>query len=312
MTDTPYLVHGVFWPAPPEAPGAPGAAPVLRLQATDGTFFETALDDGTRLGFRLAAEGKSCLGHHRVHGPGRRDHILCKGRSPAARGLQCERCFVADDFRLMHDFHRGGGVPPGLRSYLMQPHWLYVATFANGASKVGTASDLRKWQRLAEQGAVAASYIARAADGRVVRVLEDLVTRDGGLPQQVRSAAKAAALAAPAPANQLSSRNTTLAEEARRILSSAEEDGFEVVREIWSRPPLAGRLCSGTARHTYPHVLDSGAHGFTVRSVCGSFLLATLEDTELEFVMDLGRLKGRTIELGEHRSEVPAVQEALF
>jgi hypothetical protein len=284
----------------------------LRLQATDGTFFETALDDGTRLGFRLAAEGKSCLGHHRVHGPGRRDHILCKGRSPAARGLQCERCFVADDFRLMHDFHRGGGVPPGLRSYLMQPHWLYVATFANGASKVGTASDLRKWQRLAEQGAVAASYIARAADGRVVRVLEDLVTRDGGLPQQVRSAAKAAALAAPAPANQLSSRNTTLAEEARRILSSAEEDGFEVVREIWSRPPLAGRLCSGTARHTYPHVLDSGAHGFTVRSVCGSFLLATLEDTELEFVMDLGRLKGRTIELGEHRSEVPAVQEALF
>jgi hypothetical protein len=198
---------------------------------------------------------------------------------------------VADDFRLMHDFHRGGGVPPGLRSYLMQPHWLYVATFANGASKVGTASHLRKWQRLAEQGAVAASYIAHAADGRVVRVLEDLVTRDGGLPQQVRSAAKAAALAAPAPANQVSSRNTALAEEARRLLSSADEDGFEVVRETWSRPPLAGRLCSATARHTYPHALDSGAHGFTIRSVCGSFVLATLDNAELEFVLDLGRSK---------------------
>jgi hypothetical protein len=312
VTDTPYLVHGVFWPAPPKPPGAPGASPVLRLEAPDGTFVETALDDGTRLGFRLAAEGKSCLGHHRVHGPARRDRILCKGRTPAARGHQCDRCFVADDFRLMHDFHRGGGVPPGLRSYLMQPHWLYVATFANGASKVGTASDLRKWQRLAEQGAVAASYIAHAADGRVVRILEDQVRRDGGLPQQVRSAAKAAALAAPAPADRLSSRNTALAEEARRLLSSADEDGFEVVKETWSRPPLAGRLCSGTARHTYPHALDSGAHGFTIRSVCGSFVLAALDNADLEFVLDLGRLKGRTIELGEHRSEIPAVQEALF
>ncbi|VXB70250.1 conserved hypothetical protein [Arthrobacter sp. 9AX] len=312
MTDTPYLVHGVFWPAPPEQAGAPGAPPVLRLQAPDGTFLETALDDGTRLGFRLAAGRKSCLGHHRVHGPARRDHVLCRNQSPAARGHQCERCFVADEFRLMHEFHRGGGVPPGLRSYLMQPHWLYVATFANGASKVGTASDLRKWQRLAEQGAVAASYVARAADGRVVRILEDLVTRDGGLPQQVRSAAKAAALAAPAPADRLSSHNAALADDARRLLSTAGETGFEVVQETWKRPGLAGRLCSVTARHPYPHELDAGAHGFTIRSVCGPFVLATLEGTDLEFVLDLGRLKGRTIELGEHRSEVPAVQEALF
>lgn len=310
MTDTPYLVHGVFWPAAEDS--ANGAPPVLRLQAPDGTFRETALDDGSRLGFRLAAEGKSCLGHHRVHGPGHRDHVLCRNQSPSVRGHQCERCFVADDFRLMHDFHRGGGVPPGLRSYLMQPHWLYVATFANGASKVGTASDLRKWQRLAEQGAVAASYIARAADGRVVRILEDLVTRDGGLPQQVRSAAKAAALAAPAPAEQLTAHNTALADDARRLLSRADEDGFEVVTETWNRPQLAGRLCSGSARHTYPHGLAAGTHGFTVRSVCGSIVLAALDDSGLEFVLDLGRLKGRTIEPGEHTSEVPAVQEALF
>jgi hypothetical protein len=29
-------------------------------------------------------------------------------------------------------------------------------------------------------------------------------------------------------------------------------------------------------------------------------------------VVDLGRLKGRSIELGQYSSEVPAVQEALF
>ena len=310
MTDTRYLVHGVFWPAADDF--ANGAPPVLRLQAPDGTFQETALDDGIRLGVRLAAEGKSCLGHHRVHGPARRDHVLCAGRLPSARGHQCERCFVADDFRLMHDFHRDGRVPPGLLSYLMQPHWLYVATFANGASKVGTASNLRKWQRLAEQGAVVASYIARAADGRIVRILEDLVTRDGGLPQQVRSAAKAGALAEPAPAALLQAHNLALAATARRVISDSGHEGFELVDEAWGRPGLAERLCSASPRHAYPHSLASGMHGFTIRSVCGSFVLARLGGTDLDFVVDLSQLKGRTIELGDYSSEVPAVQEALF
>ena len=209
MTDTRYLVHGVFWD------GAAGrgrrsttaAAPVMRLQDPAGGFRELTLDAGSRLGFRVAAEGKFCLGHHRVHGPADRDHVLCPAKAPAAKGNQCERCFVVDDSRLIHDFHRGGGVPPGLRAYLMQQHWLYVATFADGASKVGTASNLRKWNRLAEQGAVVARYVARADDGRVVRILEDMLTRDAGLPQQVRSAAKAAALVAPAPAVELDALN---------------------------------------------------------------------------------------------------------
>ena len=220
MTDTRYLVHGVFWDAGPavaaEAGTPDGGHPVMRLQDPDGGFTELPLDAGTRLGFRLAAAGKHCLGHHKVHGPADRDHVLCPDRAPAAKGSQCERCFVVDDSRLIHDFHRGGRVPPGLRAYLMQPHWLYIATFANGASKVGTAANLRKWKRLAEQGAVVARYVARADDGRVVRNLEDLVTRDAGIPQQIRSAAKAAALTGPAPAVELDDRNSRLAAERPR------------------------------------------------------------------------------------------------
>ncbi len=107
---------------------------------------------------------------------------------------------------------------------------------------------------------MAASYVARAADGRVVRILEDLVTRDGGLPQQVRSAAKAAALAAPAPASRLSAHNAALATTARHVIS---------------------------------------------------FVPAALGDADLEFVVDLGQLQGRTIELGYYSSDVP-VQDALF
>jgi hypothetical protein len=317
VTDTRYLVHGVFWDGPPPVP-APGAAqpdggqPALRLQDPAGVFTALALDAGTRLGFRLAAAGKSCLGHHKVHGPADRDHIPCPVRAAATKGSQCERCFVLDDSRLIHDFHRGGRVPVGLRAYLMQPHWLYVATFANGATKVGTASQLRKWNRLAEQGAVVARYVARADDGRVVRLLEDLVTRDAGLPQQVRAAAKAAALVAPAAAVELDALNGRLAGKARTLLAGAGGDGFEVLNERWERPKLSAAACAPAARHAYPHDLGAGRHGFRIESLSGSVALAALDGSELEFVVNLGQLKARTIDLGDYGSAVPAVQEALF
>jgi len=217
-----------------------------------------------------------------------------------------------DDSRLIHDFHRGGRVPPGLRAYLMQPHWLYVATFANGASKVGTASHLRKWNRLAEQGAVVARYVARAEDGRVVRLLEDMITREAGLPQQVRAAAKAAALLAPAAAVDLDALNGRLAGEVRTLLAGAGGEGFAVVDERWVRPQLSAKACAPAARHAYPHDLGAGTHGFRIDSLSGSIALAALDGSGLDFVVNLGQLKARVIELGDHGSDVPAVQESLF
>jgi hypothetical protein len=328
VTDTRYLVHGVFWdawpdepaasagseePAAPDADAEPGRGrPAMRLQDPDGGFTELPLDAGTRLGFRVTADGKHCLGHHKVHGPADRDHVLCPARAPAVKGSQCERCFVVDDSRLIHDFHRGGHVPPGLRAYLMQPHWLYIATFATGASKVGTAANLRKWKRLAEQGAVVARYVARAADGRVVRILEDLVTRDAGVPQQVRSAAKAAALTGPAPAGELDALNSRLALGVRGLLAGAGGGGFEVVDERWLRPGLSDAACAPAIRHAYPHALSEGAHGFRIDALSGSVALARLDGADLDFVVNLAQLKARTIELGDHGSDVPAVQEALF
>jgi hypothetical protein len=314
VADSRYLVHGVFWDGP--AVGGAGVRPVLRLQDPAGALTAIPLDAGSRLGFRVTGRGKSCLGHHKVHGPADRDHILCPALAPAVKGSQCERCFMLDDSRLIHDFHRGGRVPPGLRGYLMQRHWLYVATFAKGASKVGTAAELRKWTRLAEQGAVVARYIARAEDGRVVRILEDLVTRDAGLPQQVRSAAKAAALVAPAGAVELDALNARLADAARQVLAGAGLAGFKTVDERWARPALADSACDTAGvpaeRHAYPHELAAGAHGFRISSLSGSAALAGLDGTELDFVVNLGQLKARAIELGDYGSEVPAVQEALF
>ena len=136
MTDTRYLVHGVFWDGPPaSATEYDGGAPVLRLQSPSGDFRQLSLDPGARLGFHVVEPFRSCLGHLRVHSSTRRDHILCTTGAPASRGKQCERCFMLDESRLIHDFHRGGRVTPGLRDYLMQEHWLYVATFAAAAAR---------------------------------------------------------------------------------------------------------------------------------------------------------------------------------
>jgi hypothetical protein len=313
VTDTRYLVHGVFWDgAPAQWLGHDGGSPVLRLQPPSGDLREVSLEPGAKLGFAVADHGRFCLGHYKVHSASSRDHILCPASAPAVKGKQCERCFVLDHSRLIHDFHRGGRVPDGLRTYLLQDHWLYVATFAGGASKVGTASHLRKWNRLAEQGAVVARYVAQAEDGRVVRILEDMVTRESGLAQQVRSAAKAEALAGPQPAAAVDAINERHAAAVRTLLGHAAVEGFSIVDEGWVRPAQAAGLCAPTARHAYPHPLDHGHHGFGITALSGTNALASLAGTDAAFVVNLGRLAARTIVLGDFASAAPAVQESLF
>ncbi|VXC70210.1 conserved hypothetical protein [Arthrobacter sp. 9V] len=303
------LVHGVAWDSP---------SPTLRLFTADSEFTDVALAQGSALGLRVIP-GLWCLGHTKVHGPGDRTHVPCRSGSAAERGKQCGACFARDDSRLMHDFHRGTSVPTGLRAYLMQPHWLYVATFANGATKVGTASAPRKWNRLAEQGAVHASYVAHAEDGRVVRVLEDMVTRELGLVQQVRSASKAAGLVEPRSGVELLALNRQHSGRVRELLGGLAVTGYAVVEEEWERPALAEQLCgaAGARRHPYPATFDAGGHGLRIRSLSGPIALAGLPDAagnevEGSFVADLGALKGRKIEFGPHTTEIPALQDSLF
>ncbi|MCP2047717.1 UNVERIFIED_ORG: hypothetical protein J3D58_001789 [Paenarthrobacter nicotinovorans] len=291
----------------------------MRLWSPEPEFTDVALARGSALGLRVFP-GLWCLGHTKVHGPGDRTHVPCGSGSRAERGKQCGTCFARDDSRLMHDFHRGGSVPAGLRAYLMQPHWLYVATFANGATKIGTASAPRKWNRLAEQGAVYASYVAHAEDGRAVRVLEDLVTRELGLVQQVRSAAKVAGLVEPRDAVELAGVNRQHAGRVRSLLDGLAMTGFAVLEEEWDRPALADTLCAvrtGGVRHRYPSAFDDGGHGLRIRSLSGAIALAGLPDAsgnevEGSFVADLGALKGRKIEFGPHTTEIPALQDSLF
>lgn len=289
-----------------------GAGPAPAGTDDDGAR-DLALGSGTRVAYAIDEEGKYCLGFHRVHGRDDRTWVPCADQAPAVRGYQCNRCFVQDDVRFMHDIHRSGIAPPGLRRYLDQPHWLYVATFADGSSKVGTASHPRKRARLVEQGAVLAQYVARADDGRVVRILEDEVTRSVGLQQAVRSGLKASSLCAPLPMAQLEHLNDGFALAARGLLGGGlAVDGFEVVHEEFEPPPSWSAVLGHQGLQPYPGFLGSGAHGFTVREVLGPSALVVLDGAGTVFVTDLSQLKGRRIRFGDFRTPVPAVQEALF
>lgn len=181
------LIRGIDWTT---------SGPVLQHHDDDGGGL-LPLAAGDWLRFSVRQGPRLCLGSFAVHGPMTATHTPCPRSAAAERGYQCGGCFGRDDFRFMHDIHydtpRSGAVPAGLKAYLSQEHWLYIATFAGGATKVGTASGTRKWGRLAEQGAVVACYVAQAQDGRIVRLLEDTVTESLGLSQQVRSAARAGA-----------------------------------------------------------------------------------------------------------------------
>ncbi|HET8795816.1 MAG TPA: DUF2797 domain-containing protein [Arthrobacter sp.] len=303
---SPYLVRGVSWTP---------LGPVLGLAGADGTAADFQLEAGTELRFQvLTTPGvRHCLGYSTVEGPTARQQFGCLDHNHAERGFQCGRCFARDDFRFLHDIHRSGIAPPGMQAYVDQEHWLYVATFADGASKVGTASHRSKFSRLAEQGAVVARYVGWAEDGRIIRRLEDAVTEHLGLGQAIRSAAKLAALANPLPPEELERINSAKAAEVRSMLDGGNGlRGSQTVSEQWHRPEASRGVCEAGPGVLYPHDLGEGRHGLRISAAHGSYVRAGIDDSDVEFLADLSRLKGKRIEFGPYSSDVPAVQEFLF
>lgn len=302
-----YLCTGVSWD---------DDGPYLALSSPQGVTERQRLDAGTILAYRvLPGDGgtlRYCLGSVKVQDRHTRIHEPCPGHAPAERGFHCGPCFARDDWRQVHNSHRSGIASPGLKLYLAQPHWLYVATFADGATKVGTAADGHKRLRLTEQGAVAGRYVARAGDGRVVRVLEDLVTAETGLVQAVRSGAKTAALARPLAPEVLDGINSDHAAAVRHLLRSSGAEGFTVAEETWRRPAQFQTVLRAAAPAPYPLDPGSGEHGLVIEAMLGAAALVRVDGADTPFLANLARLKGRRLQAGPYRTLLPALQAALF
>ncbi|PPK63355.1 DUF2797 domain-containing protein [Actinokineospora auranticolor] len=300
-TDGEYVCHGITW--------ATGDPRLLLAPLPDGPLVYAEIMN-QRLGF-ASGTGRWCTGRYRFVDTVRVEALACPDRAQAGQNDQCPRCLGQDEFRFAHQYHRDGNVPDALRRYMDQPHWLYLATFADGATKVGTAAEPRKHSRLNEQGALFATYLTTTPDGRTVRFLEDAITRDLRMPQTVRATTKLKALA---NLTNLAAAGAAHDQHVTRAADALTATGNQTVLEKWAPPAEGARLrVAGRARALYPHDLQDGEHGFTVTSCVGTQVLTTLTgDDETDYVLDLGTLKGRRIALGPFTSPGAAVQSSLF
>jgi hypothetical protein len=302
------LVLGVAWS---------GGRPSLDLSAVDTGRRHAISLLHRRLGLRITTPGRFCTGWYGFANGSGGLHP-CPDAALATTSAQCEDCALRDQFRFAHQGHVGGYVPAALEPYLASPHWLYIATFADGISKVGTASEHRKRDRLDEQGPALASYVAYAANGRLVREAEDAVSRELQVPQHRRRAAKVAALAAPAPAHLVAERHReTVAQAARLVTHTVWGPGLSSRVEPWVPPAAMGALAEPPPHGSwvpYPHRLSAGEHGWDIEACAGPAALALTEPGEdaVRFLVDLGELKGRRVVLGSFSSPPAEVQEALF
>jgi len=301
--DGAYVCHGVTW--------ATGDPRLLLAPLPAGPLVHAHVMN-RRFGFRTGT-GRWCTGRYGFTDTVRVEALACPGRARVEHGGQCDRCAGQDEFRLAHQFHQGGAsTPEALGRYMAQPHWLYLATFADSTTKVGTAAEPRRRSRLDEQGALFATYLAKSPDGRAVRYLEDALGQRLELPQSVRAAAKLQALAR---LRDLSSARTAHEQYVVRAAGVLADLETPVVLEAWTPPEVGDRLRTGSAeRVLYPHDLREGEHGFTVRSCIGSQGLVVLgeDNDEPGYLLDLGALKGRHITLGTFASPDTAVQTSLF
>lgn len=211
-----------------------------------------------------------------------------------------------------------------------QPHWLYIATFADGAHKVGTASDARKRVRLDEQGAVRATYVARTDDGLAVRVLEDAVTEHVGVPQTRHKTSKAAALTRALPETALDVAHVDCVAAVEAHLRTRGLCARSMPHEAWQPPALhAAFFDAGRGIHpVYAHPVTGGSHCLTPVSLVGSVALVQVNaaaeaEAEAEgaagdaadslMLVDLDALGGRRVTFDDAaRSPESVAQHSLF
>lgn len=266
-------------------------------------------------GFRL---------HYRVveppawHCPGRvpfrsdrGDYVDCL-RRPQPGGRTCVDCAVAEATlaRSLHHAHvrDGDELDTDVGAHLQQPNILYLAAFGDGSVKVGTSTAGRTTNRLLEQGALTAAIVAEADDGIVVRQVEDLITGQLGIPQSVGVARKLKGLVTPMPSDRLAHRLDVARGQVHDLLDRDGPSGVTPTLEPWLNP--TGVIDEGKL-FAYPADLRRDAHRLTVEDMVGRLAVVTGTGGD-RFVIDIGRIFGLELEIGDFDPVEVTVQDSLF
>ncbi|HEU0086759.1 MAG TPA: DUF2797 domain-containing protein [Pseudonocardiaceae bacterium] len=174
MTEQPnvWRATGLYWH---------NRTPGLGLADPSGTERIEPVPPGTPVGYRLGAE-RYCVG---VWLPLQRRRQPCPFTHPilpVATRAQCDPCAATDPGQMLA---RNITVDDG-REYM-----LYLAWFGSGLTKVGLTATERGTDRLAEQGALAFTWLAHG-NLPIVRAVEQRISASGLAPERRQRRAKLA------------------------------------------------------------------------------------------------------------------------
>lgn len=116
---------------------------------------------------------KICIG---TINPYTRQYVGCNNLIDNSQ-LQCDKCKYMYDFYKCVKCHGDNCYVKNkdVLKYCNSPHYVYLAYFNGNKIKVGTASEVKKYERLLEQGALFSIFIAKTPTGKIARKLEKLI-----------------------------------------------------------------------------------------------------------------------------------------
>lgn len=152
--------------------------------------FESEIDEFIDIPQEFLAERinqKMCIG---TLNPYTREYITCNNIIEEEQ-TQCNQCKYIFDFYKCVRCHGGNCYVKreDVLKYCNTPHYIYLAYFPNEKIKIGTASEIKKYNRLLEQGALFSIFIAKTPTGRIARQIEKNII-DNGISGAVTTAYK--------------------------------------------------------------------------------------------------------------------------
>ncbi len=302
-TKSPFYLTAINWQA---------EEPFLHFQFRGDETPQPTSANELDLRFRVVAgQERQCIGTVERSKDGSTS-VQCN--LPAVSARQCERCQTKDNIAAanMHQAHRRGSDAIGktMAAYLSHPHRLYVAIFRDGSTKIGTTRGLSGGNRLVEQGAWYASYLAQVEDGFFVRELEDSVTEKLGIRQAVDTRKKLAGHLHPIPNHELETRLTQLVSETERFLAEEIGSRGSMIDDRWSNPRIEDQIWANVV--SYPTVINQGAHEFTIKSMVGRLAACNRTGFVENFLVDLQPLLTHPLETGDFEIDEFVMQDSLF